>query len=160
MPPKVTNFNTNEVVDIDEIEDNLRGTPGIRVRSPGGATYYVLNEREADFYNSISEKYLEHNKFTNVSDLQELDRLLASEVRAYRLSNWLMSEQDYDGRPIHKDLGKEWKELSKEIRDIKEGLGIDKKTRDAGQGDTIADKWEFLKSKALQFGYMRNEQVI
>ena len=159
MPPKVTNFNTGEEVDITEIEE-IEQYKGVTVKTPSGAEISLLTDDEARFYNQIAKQYQEHNKFTNISDLLELDRVLNLEVLCFRQSTWALLESDYDGKPVSKDLQKNIKELSREIRDIKTGLGIDKKTRDLGKGDTIAEKWENLKRRALEFGYMRNEQLI
>lgn len=161
MPPKVTNFKTGEVVEKKEtinIDDDF--FQGIKVETPSGTHMSLLTQEEADFYNKISQQYQEHNKFTNISDLLELDRVLSLEVLCFRQSTWALLEGDYEGRPLSKDIQKNIKELSREIRDIKSGLGIDKKTRDVGQGDTIAEKWENLKHRAQKFGWMRNEQII
>jgi hypothetical protein len=162
LPPKVTNFNTGQEVDIENIDeiDDIEQYKGISVKTPSGAEVSLLTEDEARFYNQIAEQYQEHNKFNNISDLLELDRVLNLEVLCFRQSTWALLESDYDGKPVMKDLQKNIKELSREIRDIKSGLGIDKKTRDMGKGDTIAEKWENLKRRALEFGYMRNEQLI
>lgn len=164
MPPKVTNFKTGEVVQQKDkesihIEDD-DFFQGIKVETPSGATMSLLTQEEADFYNLISRQYQEHNKFNNISDLLELDRVLSLEVLCFRQSTWALLEGDYEGRPLSKDIQKNLQLLSREIRDIKSGLGIDKKTRDVGQGDTIAEKWENLKARAHKFGWMRNEQVI
>jgi hypothetical protein len=162
LPPKVTNFNTGEEIDIEDIDsiDEIEQNKGITVKTPSGAEVSLLTEDEARFYNQIAAQYQEHNKFNNISDLLELDRVLNLEVLCFRQSTWALLESDYDGKPVIKDLQKNIKELSREIRDIKAGLGIDKKTRDMGKGDTIAEKWENLKRRALEFGYMRNEQLI
>lgn len=161
MPPKVTNFKTGESVDPIEIDDtDDKSEKGIRVETPSGTYMSLLTQEEADFYNKISKEYQEDNKFNNISDLLELDRVLSLEVLCFRQSTWVLLDGDYEGRPLPKDIQKNVQLLSREIRDIKSGLGIDKKTRDVGQGDTIAEKWENLKHRAHQFGWMRNEQVI
>ena len=162
MPPKVTNFNTGEEIEITDLDEigGIEQYKGVAVKTPSGAEVSLLTEDEARFYNQIAAQYQEHNKFANISDLLELDRVLNLEVLCFRQSTWALLESDYDGKPVPKDLQKNIKELSREIRDIKAGLGIDKKTRDLGKGDTIAEKWENLKRRGLEFGYMRNEQMI
>ena len=158
MPPKVPNFTGIEDDELDEIMESSHEM--VMITTPSGAEMALLSQEEADFYNKIADQYQEHNKFKNISDLLELDRVLNLEVLCFRQSRWVLQESDYDGNPIGKDLQKNIKELSKEIRDIKSGLGIDKRTRDAGQGETFADRWENLTRRAKEFGYMRNEQVI
>lgn len=155
MQPKVTNFSLDDP-DIEDIAEQET----IEVETPSGASVYLLSEHEAKFYQNIAARYQEHNKFTNISDLLELDRVLSMEVLCFRQSLWALKESDYDGRMIAKDLQKNIKDLSREIRDIKVGLGIDKKTRDAGQGETFAEKWKNLTIRAKEFGYHRNEQLI
>lgn len=156
MPPKVPNFTGVDIEDDLEFEDH----EVVMISTPSGAEMALLSDEEADFYNKIANQYQEHNKFKNISDLLELDRVLNLEVLCFRQSRWVLQERDYDGNPIGKDLQKNIKELSREIRDIKSGLGIDKKTRDAGQGDTFADRWSNILTRAKEFTYMRNEQVI
>lgn len=156
MPPKVPNFTGVDIEDDLDFEQ----PEVVIVTTPSGTEIALLSDEEANFYNSIAERYQEHNKFKNISDLLELDRVLNLEVLCFRQSRWVLQESDYDGNPIGKDLQKNIKELSKEIRDIKSGLGIDKKTRDAGQGDTFADRWANILKRAKEFAYMRNEQVI
>lgn len=157
MSPKVPNFTGVDIDDVDGIQEEHEV---VVVETPSGAQMALLSNDEADFYNKISAQYQEHNKFKNISDLLELDRVLNLEVLCFRQSRWVLQERDYEGNPIGKDLQKNIKELSREIRDIKSGLGIDKKTRDAGQGETFAERWEKLTYRAKEFGYMRNEQLI
>lgn len=155
MPkPKITSN------DFDDFEPVLEMSNLPTVISPAGASVPLLNEEEVDFYNSIAEQYQEHNKFVNVSDLLELDRLLNYEIMCFRWSNWLMRGYDYDGSPIMSSLNKDIQLYSKEIRDIKTGLGIDKKTRDKDKGSTTAEFWDNLRRRAGEFGVHRNEQVI
>ena len=121
MPPKVPNFTGVDIEDDLEFEDH----EVVMISTPSGAEMALLSDEEADFYNKIANQYQEHNKFKNISDLLELDRVLNLEVLCFRQSRWVLQERDYDGNPIGKDLQKNIKELSREIRDIKSGLGID-----------------------------------
>ena len=158
MPPKVPIISNLE--DLDDIQQSIMHEKTvIEVDTPSGAKISLLTQAEAAHYNSISEQYQTHNKFTNISDLLELDRVLALEIMCFRQQTWMLSEQDYDGEMVPKDTQKMVQLLSKEIRDIKAGLGIDKKTRDAGKGETIADLFENLRVRAKEFGVHRNEQI-
>lgn len=159
MPPKVKNY----ALEDDELLDDIDFTDEetyIEVETPSGATIYLLNDHEADFYQKIAARYEEDYKFHNVSDLRDLDRLLELEAMCHRLSVWGLRNATYDGGVVPSNINKEIRDFSKEIRELKANLGIDKRTRDAGQGETIADKWAFVCQKAKEFGYHRNEQII
>lgn len=161
MPPKIKNYaedSEDELLDIDditEIEEQY-----VEVETPSGATIYLLNDHEARFYQKTAGKYEEDYKFKNISDLRDLDRLLELETMCHRLSVWTLKNSTYDGGVIPGYINKELRDFSKEVRELKSALGIDKRTREAGQGETIADKWAFVCEKAREFGYHRNEQVI
>lgn len=133
---------------------------GIEVRTPSGGKTTVLNHDEVEWYNNIREKYLEDNNIKMIQDQTSLDMLLSFELRAHRYNNWLNQESDYQGNPLPKDLDKNIKELSAEIRALKVSLGLDKKTRDGGRGTSVAENWEFLRSNALKKGYKRNEELV
>lgn len=160
MPPKIKNY--------AEEEDELYDGPDsldieeeyVRVTTPSGGTVYLLNEDEAAAYNNNADRYQEDYKFKNISDLRDLDRLLEIEAMSHRFSIWGLRNSTYDGGPVPGNIQKEIRDHSREIREIKASLGIDKRTRDAGQGETLADKWAFVCTKAKEFGYHRNEQII
>ena len=56
------------------------------VVTPSGATLPVLTQQEADYYDSRAERYLQDHKFTSITDLQDLDRILSFELTIYRYS--------------------------------------------------------------------------
>lgn len=152
----------NIIEEIDFLdEDANTNIPKISVSTPTGASVPLLNQDEKDYYERIAQRYLSDNHFTNISDLQELDRVLVLETMSFRWSNWLLEEQDYFGEPIdvvgiQRNLGA----YSKEIRDIKKDLGIDKSSRDKDKSDSVADYIEKLRQRAQEFGIVRNEQAV
>ena len=161
MPPKVKDYSLEDDDSVlDDIEDIDDEGQYVEVTTPSGATIYLLNDHEAEFYQKIAGKYEDDYKFQNVSDLRDLDRLLELEAMCHRLSVWGLRNSTYDGGVVPANINKEIRDFSKEIRELKANLGIDKRTRDAGQGETIADKWAFVCEKAKEFGYHRNEQII
>jgi len=128
--------------------------------SPSGAHVPLMTQKEVEYYNDISERYQSDNKFTNVSDLLELDRVLMHEIMCYRWGIWLLNGGlDYDGNPVV-NLAKDVQMYSKEIRDLKAALGVDKKTREANKGANAADFIANLTLRAKEFGIHRNEQII
>lgn len=130
------------------------------VNGPSGAEYAVLNEDEQAYWDSHRDGYLKHNKFVNMSDLADVDRLLVMELMGWRWSNWISAGYDYFGTVIDEQaLQKQIRENSAELRLIKKSLGIDKNTRDKDRGDSIADYIENLRRRAKEFGYHREEQL-
>ena len=142
------------------IIDDSEPEKGIIVTPPGGGQFSVMNQQEKDYYESIAKKYQEDNLFTNISDLQELARILTMELLCFRWSHWLINERDYDGAPVNlKDLQDSIKKYSQEVRLLKETLGIDKASREKGHGDTVQEYIHNLGVRAKKFGIMRNEQA-
>lgn len=132
----------------------------IEVITPSGNQHYVINQLEEKFYNENSIKYLNDYKFTNASDLQDLDKILAGETLVYRWSTWLSTETDYDGSRIDlTEVRKAMIDQQKDIRDTKKSLGMDKLTRDKDKGQLTADYIEQLRHRAKEFGIMRNDQA-
>lgn len=119
----------------------------------------LRTQEEQVWYNSRRDRYLADNTFTNVSDLQDLDRLLVLEIMVYRWSLWLGQGFDYDFARINEsEIKDSLKSYSTELRLLKATLGIDKATRDKDKGANLAQYIENLLVRAKEFGYHRNEQ--
>lgn len=132
-----------------------------RVKAPSGSYFFVLTDDEVAYFNDRSKRYTKDNHFVNVTDLQDLDRLLMMELMVWRWGQWLSRESDYDGVGVDSDdLQKQLREYSTEIRQIKKILGIDKVTRDKEKGESVADYLENLRTRAKEFGVMRNTQAV
>lgn len=130
------------------------------VVAPSGAIFHVLTEQEVKYFDERSSKYLTEHHVTNVSDIQDIDRLLIMELMCWRWGLWLSQERDYFGEGVDLDaLQKSLSDYSKELRLIKKGLGIDKVTRDKERGDSVADYLENLRARAKEFGIVREEQL-
>lgn len=149
-------FNISNIMDDESGPDDF-----VEVKSPSGATFRVMNQEEAEHYNRIAKQYQEDNKFFNISDLLELDRILTFEIAAYRWSQWFNRGEDYAGRKVSApDAQKALELFSKEIRGIKKDLGIDKSTRDRDQGENLAAYVQLLGVRAKEFGVARNKQAV
>ena len=59
---------------------NPYGYHAVHGQSPSGSDLHLQTPEEADWYEDRRDRYLADNMFTNVSDLQDLDRLLMLEV--------------------------------------------------------------------------------
>lgn len=129
------------------------------VSTPSGSDLHLQTQEEADWYESRRDRYMKDNIFTNVSDLQDLDRLLMLEVLSYRWGLWMAQGFDYVyARVDEGQLKNNIKEYSVEIRLLKQSLGIDKSTRDKDKGESLADYTTNLLRRAKEFGYHRNDQ--
>jgi hypothetical protein len=132
----------------------------IEVTGPSGAKFTVMNEDEEAYFNSIAEKYLSDNYFTNISDLQDLDRVLIMETMVNRWNLWISMEMDYLGNNIDiADAKKSVNDYSKELRLLKKSLSMDKVSRDKDKGESIAEYIKNLGIYAKQMGIMREEQA-
>lgn len=155
----MNDFDISSIIDSeeDEAEEDL----GIEVTTPSGNKIVVLNQGECDYYEQVAKRYQSDNKFSNVSDILELDRILLLELMCHRWGLWLLSGQDYQGRKINPtEIQKSIKDYSSEIRDIKRALGIDKRTRDADSGESVAAYVQNLTIRAKEFGVKRNNEAI
>lgn len=142
------------------IDDPFGQEAQIPVVAPSGATYYVLAEEERAYYEDVAARYMSDNQFVNISDVQDLDRVLMMELMVYRWSSWLSREEDYDGVAVDPEaLNRAVKDYSTEIRQLKKALGIDKAQREKDKGESVADYIENLKVRAKKFGVMRNKQA-
>lgn len=138
---------------------NPYGVTLFTVQSPSGSELNLQTQEEADWYESRRDRYQTDNRFTNVSDLQDLDRLLMLEVMLYRWGLWMGQGFDYlYSRIDENQLKNNLKDYSTEVRLIKASLGIDKSTRDKDKGESLSDYVDKLLERAKIFGYHRNAQ--
>ena len=149
-----------EDFDIGSIVDGESEGDSIEIESPSGNPLTVLTVDEADLYNRMATRYQADNAFTNISDLSELDRILAMELMSYRWAQWMIKGTDYDNKPVDpRDLQRYIESYSKEIRGIKKDLGMDKSSRDKDKETSIAEYLAKLSLRAKEFGVVRNEQA-
>lgn len=138
---------------------NPYGVTLFSVNSPSGSELNLQTQEEAEWYESRRDRYLTDNMFTNVSDLQDLDRLLMLEVMLYRWGLWMGQGFDYlYSRVDENQLKNNLKDYSTEVRLIKASLGIDKVNRDKDKGESLSDYVDKLLERAKIFGYHRNAQ--
>lgn len=133
---------------------------GIAVSLPSGATFYVLTSDEADYLNERVTRYLTDNHFVNVSDFQDIDKMVVFELLMHRWSLWLSRGIDYYGEEVdQKVFAQQVASYSAELRQLKKNLGIDKVARDRIRGDdSIGAYLDALRLRAREFGVTRNKQ--
>lgn len=141
---------------IDEVDYGI-----IEVTAPSGAIFPVLNEDEREYFEDVSARYLSDNHFSNITDLQDLDRIINMELMCHRWNSWISREMDYNGDAIDQEKTlRAVTDLSKEIRLIKKQLGIDKSSREKDKGESVAKYIDDLRIRAKEFGVYRNNQAI
>ena len=144
--------------EIDEEVDSRNDL--LPVTLPSGAIFYV-HETEVSYIIERTQKYMSDNKFINVSDLQDLDRMLTFELLSYRWANWISQQVDYWSDPVDLDkLQKALNDVSKELRLIKKSIGVDKETREKQRGeDSVESYLASLRQRAKEFGITREKQL-
>jgi hypothetical protein len=133
---------------------------GISVTLPSGSAYSVMTNHEADYLTDKIERYLSDNHFVNVSDMQDIDKMIVFELLIHRWTLWMSRGRDYYDEDINvKQYSDMASSYSTEVRQLKKALGVDKSTRDRTRGDdSIPAFWDNLLRRAREFGYSRNEQ--
>lgn len=139
----------------EEIEQNLT-----EVQGASGAFFTVANQKEADWFQENMDKYRDEYAFENVSDLQDLDRLLGLELLSYRYALWMLRGVDYEGLLFEEKAVREHKsKIDTEIRLTKAHMGMDRKGRIESEQQSTADYLKGLLQRAKEFGVHRNNQV-
>jgi hypothetical protein len=130
------------------------------VISPSGAPFIMLTQDEVDYFEDRSTRYVTTHVFHDVSDLQDVDRVIMMELMIWRWSNWLSMGADYYGQHVEeRELRDYIKNYSLEVRQLKKLLGIDKAARDREKGESFPVYLEKLLDRAKQFGVMREKQL-
>lgn len=113
----------------------------VPVTLPSGALFFV-HEKEFQYFKDRSSKYLSDNDFQNVSDYQDVDRLLVAELFCYRWGLWISNQRDYWGESVDENqLQKSLKDHSAEIRQLKKTLGLDRETREKVRGEESVENY-------------------
>lgn len=137
----------------------VKGVGLVEIELVSGATAKVMSQEEADWFVTSRDKYLSETRFTENTDVQDLDRLLMLELLLFRWNQWMLSGIDYEGSLITEtDLARKIKDQTDSINRLKEQMGLSKKARDS-HAASVSDRWEDLKRRAKEFGYHREEQL-
>jgi hypothetical protein len=137
------------------------GAQQFEVSLCSGEVAQVQTEVEARWFTDTQSKYLSENKFTDATDLQDVDRLLILELLMFRWSQHLASGYDYQRNLVDDDLlRKQIKEQSEAITKVKTSLGLDKRARDAALNEGNFSTWfADVKRRAKLFGIHRENQL-
>lgn len=142
--------------------DLEQGGPALfAVELCSGETLMVQTDVEQRWFNQTKERYLTETRFTDTTDLQDMDRLLCLELSIFRWNQHLASGRDYERNLIDEDLlRKQIKEQSEAITKVKTSLALDKKSRDAALNEGNFAVWfADVKRRAKLFGIHRENQL-
>jgi hypothetical protein len=135
---------------------------GVTVVGVSGAVFEVIHDSERDYWNEAREQYLEQFRFDNISDLQDIDKILVGETLSFRWGSWLVREADYDGRSIEEianKLKQQKNDLDRETRILKEKMGLNRAHRQDSEQQSTADYLRNLLIRAKEFGIHRETQI-
>lgn len=116
---------------------------------------------EAAWFNETRDLYMTQTRFTDVTDLRDIDRLLQLELMVFRWSLHLSSGVDYYGDEVDSArLSQDLKSYSDQLNKLKLSMGLTKAVRDAAANDGNFAKWfEETKRRAKIFKVHRQEQL-
>jgi hypothetical protein len=130
------------------------------VTLPSGAKAHVMTEEERDYVADRAVRYTSEYAFSSISDLQDVDRVLMMELVEWRYNRFLTHGIDYNGEFIvQEEIQKSILDISKELRQVKKLLGIDKAAREKLKGESVSDYLDSLRFRAKKFGIMREQQL-
>lgn len=132
----------------------------VSVSLPSGGDFEVYPSETKHFKERV-KRYTKDNKFVNIADLQDVDRMMILELLVWRYGNWVSMQKDYWGEAVDETtMSKTIKDLSAELRNIKQSLGIDKVSRDKQRGEDSFGAWlDRAKTRAVEFKVMREDQL-
>lgn len=137
------------------------------VEAPGGGSLILRSQEEVDLYEEMSAAYQRDYRLVRQSEKILLGSILGQALILFRAQQQMagMVEKtdasgvgtgEYENKPLkateHAAIQKTITEATKEIREIEKALGIDKKSRDAGGQENIAEYISTLKKAANRMG--------
>lgn len=144
------------------------------VENPAGGKFILRSQEEVDLYEEMAKGYRKDYRLVRQSELVLLGSILSQALMLYRATqemSGMFPLEDASGVPTgeyeHKELSassraslqKIMEGATKEIRDTEKALGIDKKSRDAGNQESVASYISTLKRAAHRMGVHIHERV-
>lgn len=132
----------------------------VDIELPSGA-HFPVHAKEVAYLTDLARRYMADNHFSNIADLQDVDRMLLMELMCFRWGVWLSQGADYDSRPIDPDaIEKSLRNHSAEVRQLKTALDITKRARDRAKGeDSVPVYIANLLARAKEFAVYRETQL-
>lgn len=135
---------------------------GFQVRQLNGYLLDVQTQDELDFYVKQVADYQAAFTFTNISDLNDLDRLLTDELQAFRLSRMLASGRDADGTLLPEtylgEIRVSLRGIARDIKSTKDALGMSVLARQK-DASSVGGYLVELRKRAREQGITRERQL-
>jgi len=145
------------------------------VEAPAGGAIHLRSQEEVDLYNEMAENYKRDYRLVRQSELVLLGAILTQALTLHRCQQDLSGVQERfdtngigtgeyqrievkatDRQAIQKMMG----EATKEIRANEIALGIDKKSRDAGSQESVANYISTLKRAGHRMGVHIHQRTL
>lgn len=124
-----------------------------------GETLRVQTEQEKRWFETTRDKYMSETRFTEQTDLQDLDRLLGLELLMFRWTQHLAAGLDYEGNLADEEqLRRNIKDQTEALNKIKASMSLNKASRD-DNAESVAAYLQTLREKAKVFGIHREKQL-
>lgn len=145
----------------------VKAPPSFEVELPAGGMLMLHSADEVELWNRTRDQYVADYALTAQNDLVHIGAILMQTITLHRAMKRLNGEEvefDDGGNPTGRYNRFELKptdarrnqeivqEASKELREIEKGLGLDKKTREAGGGMDVAGYVKALKTASRNYG--------
>lgn len=134
---------------------------GAPVKLPSGAVFQVLTSSEVAYVEDRVKQYTAEFRWQNVSDIQDVDRIIILELLVYRYGLFISKQKDYFGDAVDENaLRRIVGDFSGELRLIKKSLGMDKQAREKESGaDSLPAYLDQLRIRAKAFGINRDNMT-
>ena len=134
---------------------------GLPVKLASGNVFQVLTSSEVAYVEERVRLYTAEFRWQNVSDIQDVDRIIIFELLVYRYGLFISMQKDYfkdavDENALRRIIG----DYSGEVRLLKKSLGMDKAARERESGaDSLPAYLEQLRIRAKAFGVNRDNMT-
>ena len=126
-----------------------------------GETLQVQSAQERNWFERSKRQYLTENKFTEHTDMVDLDRLLCLELLAFRWNQHLAGGVDYEECIVDEELlRRKLKDQTEAITRLKSAMGLTKEARNKVlEAGNFAEYVARLRQRAKEFGVKREEEL-
>ena len=153
----------------------MDGVEIFEVEAPAGGKILLRSAEEVDLYQEMAKSYQRDYRLVRQSELVLLGSMLSQALTLFRAQqdmSGVVEKRDAGGVGLgtyeHRDLKpadrasiqKIMEGATKEIREIEKALGIDKKSRDAGNQESVANYIATLKKAGHRMGVHIHKRVI
>ena len=160
---------------IPDWRNGVSGVEVFEVEAPAGGKLLLRSEEEVDLFQEMAKSYKRDYRLVRQSELVLLGSMLSQAMTLFRAQqemSGVIEKRDAGNIPTgvyeHRELKaaeqtslqKIMEGATKEIREIEKALGIDKKSRDAGNQESVANYIATLKKAGHRMGVHIHKRVL